>query len=418
MIKQVEAYSIPPDMQHLERIQKLNLIQDEAVKAAIFMDKKTVCAATGIGKTFIAFKYLYRRLSRGDIKSDDPIWFLAETNTRQLTLDEEVKKFKEIYGKNIYHDFNITFMCYQSQPKGKPKLMICDEIHESLTPKYSQIYHNGCKYILGLSATIPQNLKVYRDDEENELTKGSLLARVAPIVFNYPLSSAVDDGILAPYRTTLIHHTLDAGKKIIPSKAKGKEFLTTESQYYSYRKGVLINRFMNQFYKGACAKQMCRLLWNLPSKVQPVKELLSTLEGKTIVFGTQLNLLEKITDNVVKGGNKSQENKNKKLIDDFNSGKIDVIASAKKLKQGITLEGVVNCILVSYYKESWHMIQQLGRIVRFVPGKQGNLYVFRTFGTYEEKWYENMNVIKNDKDKKIGTINLNVVEELFSNTLL
>ena len=412
----VSKFILPEEQFTLSRIEKLNFIQDSAVESCLHSNRNTLCLATGVGKTITAFKYLYELRKAGKLQ-DELVWFMAETTTRERTLIEESTAYEQIFGTNPLKDFNLKFHCYQAKPVGAPYVIIADEIHESLTPKYQEVYENNASYVLGLSATIPRNLRVHRDDETNELTKGELLASIAPMSFYYPLSSAISDGILSPYHTTVIEHGLDEVNQTIANKTKTKQWMSTEAKYFSYRNMVMGNPRMTQFYKQHCARQMCRMLWNLPSKADVIKALLPTLTGKTIIFGVELSLLESITDNVVRGGGKAQESKNTKLIDDFNAGRISVIAAAKKLKQGITLEGVTNCIIVSYYKESWHAVQQLGRIVRFVPGKQANLYIMRTARTYETKWFDNLNKIKDEKGNVVETIDLNIVDHILSQNI-
>lgn len=395
----------------MNRIDKLNDIQNQAVEALLSVDHGTCEAATGIGKTFIFFKYLYKRRKNKEINKRSKIWFLAETNTRLRTLEEESIKFKEIYNLNPLEDFDIDFFCYQALPKGKVDIMCCDEVHNALSEIYKDVFKNDRRFTVCLSATIPRNLKVYRDDEIRTLTKGELLEQVAPVVFQYSLDQGVADGVLSYFQTTIVNHKLNDEDKIIPSKIKGKEILQTEKAYYGYRSRVMATPSYHKFYKAKCGREMARLLWHLPSKVNTVKNLLKILNGKTIIFGVELDILRKITPNVVEG---SDDKFNNGIIDKFNSGKINVIASAKKLKQGITLEGVTNCILVSYYSQSWHTIQQLGRIVRFKEGKIANLYIIKTYGTLEDKWLKEMSVMKDDKGKKVGNINLNIVNQMFN----
>lgn len=414
MVKEKKSYKLPPGSELLSRVEKVNLIQAAAVDALLAVNHGTVVAATGIGKTFIFFKYLYKRWKRGEIDKKSLIWFMAETDIREKTLWDESDEFESYYpGFNPMKDFNIVFKCYQSLPVGNPVVLACDEVHNSLSEKFQQVYNNDRTYTVGFSATIPRNLKIYRDDV-NSITKGELLDKVAPIVFIYNADSAIDDGVLAPFQTTIITHVLDSTNKNIPSVIKGNPVMQTEAVYYAYRKSIVDNSLSYPYYKKKCGLEMARLLWKLPSKVDVIKKLVKSLEGSTIIFGVELHLLEQITSNIVKGGSKLQESVNLQLIDLFNSGKISVIGSAKKLKQGITLEGVTNCILVSYYSESWHTIQQLGRVIRFKPGKLANLYIIKTTNTLEEKWYNELQSIKDEKGTKIGNINLNVVKSISS----
>jgi superfamily II DNA or RNA helicase len=389
----------------------------ESIKKA--GDKATVCAATGTGKTFISLKWLYSLKERNKVKRQDEVWFLAETKVREKTLHEEVEKFNSLYGVNVFKDFNIIFYCYQAIPTGKPTVIIADEIHDSLTPKYQKVYDNPFQYILGLSATIPKNLKVYRDDEDNELTKGELLDSIAPICFEFTLQAGIDTGILSPFETIIIDHLLDDTDLTTGLKGGSKKsgyFPVTEKNYYEYR-AKQVRRPINSNYKGRLIKEACRLLWNLPSKSKSAKKIVE--EGaKTILFSTQLDLLRRIIpeENIVEGGKSDKEND--KIIDDFNNGKISVIGSAKKLKQGITLQGVENAIILSYYKEAYHTIQQLGRIVRFAENKIGKLYIYRTLYTFEEKWFEHIDKIKNEQNVVTDVINLNIVDIKNSKTFL
>ena len=415
----VEAYKLP-EHNYESRLEKVNQIQSDACKTVIEgTGSGSLSIATGVGKTFTAFKYISSLMARRLIAKDSEIWFLAETTTRYATLIEEADKFEETYGTNPIKEWNINFHCYQGQPRGNPHVIIADEIHDSLTPKYKAVYENGHKYLLGLSATIPVHSQLYKDDEDDNTTKGDILREIgAPIVFNYPLQSAIEDGILSPFNTRIVKHSLDQIAKVVPSGTKKKPFMGTESSAYGFLRGVVMSPWAQSGYKGLCAKRMCRMLWQLQSKAKVTKALVNSLEGKTIIFGVELALLELITDNVVKGGDKAQEVKNAKLIADFNSGKINVIASAKKLKQGITLKGVTNCIIVSYYKQSHSMLQQLGRIVRFVEDKLANLYIFETAGTYEVSWLDNINKVYDEDGKVSHEVDLNISEYLLSENIL
>jgi superfamily II DNA or RNA helicase len=401
-------------------------IQLEAAQKVIENNGKgTVEVATGVGKTFIAFKFLY--LLQEIHKFDRPkVWFLAETNTRLKTLNEEIKKFFDIYSKDVDEDFEMKFHCYQGMPIGNPDIIIADEIHESLTKEYSKIYDNPHKFIIGLSATIPQSLKIDKTDPLS-LNKGELINKIAPIVYTYTLEQGIDDGILSPYTTRVIEHTLDDENAYISTTQRGKRVLMTELQYYNVRENIRTSHFAYPSMKKKMGQQQVKLLWALRSKAEMIKSLLLTLEGKTIIFATEIDLLQQILsdDNIVAGtkgdwltkkkGNKIEryratksEKENKLIIDKFNSGEITVIGSAKKLKQGITLEGVTNCIIVSYYSKSWHFIQQLGRIVRFVEGKLGILYIVKTKNTLEEKWFQELNKVRDKEGQILYEIDLNL----------
>lgn len=396
----------------------MNKVQTDAVNALLENDGQgIIISATGTGKTFMYFKFLYKLVEHKDLSYDDEIWILAETDVRWHSVEEEAAAFDKAYGLNPLIDFkNIKMHCYQGLPKGNPKVMIADEIHESLTPVYKQVYDNEYTFFAGFTATLPEHLKVYRDNEESTLTKGELARQITDIVFEYSLENAIEDGILAPFQTTVIDHNLESKLKTVKVETKTKSFYTTEASFHNFHKKNLYNA-TTPWQRNKAGGAMSRFLWNLQSKVEPAKALIEKLEGKTIIFAPELSLLHQITDNVVYGDN--GKTNNQRIIDAFNNDEIDIIASAKKLKQGITLKGIENAILLSYYKEGWHLIQQLGRVVRKGnPDKIAKLYVFRTIDTFEEKWYTNLSVKRDKKKQIIDQIDLNVQDVIYSKSLL
>lgn len=129
------------------------------------------------------------------------------------------------------------------------------------------------------------------------------------------------------------------------------------------------------------------LLYELPTKINACKEILSFLTGRTLIFGNSLNSLNKITTNCV--SSKNTEEKNNHILDNFQDGKIDIVASFKMLEQGANLRGLNNIILHSYYGKEKAFIQRLGRGRKDID-KPINLIVLLTKQTQEEVWFKNM----------------------------
>lgn len=408
----------------MQRLQLLNQRQSEAVEA--WNGVGTINAAVGFGKNFTAFKCIEKALEMSWIKKGDKIFFFAETMAREDTLWKEL----ELYGKGLRSMFDWRFYCYQSLPVEERQLDIYDEIHDALTPKYKQNIVNGAKYKIGLSATIPKNYSIFRTEldykdvnkvysskkeleegDESFINKGQLLEKLCPIVFVYTLEQGITEGLLSPFKTFIVEHTLDAEDKSMLVWKSKKEY-GSESDYYNKRAKLKQNYNLPFFMKQRLGKEMTLLLYELPSKTKLVKNLLESIGGKTIIFGTRLEQLRLITDNVVEGKNF------KELVAKFNSGEINTIASSKKLKQGITLEGIENCIIVSYFSTFSDIIQQLGRIVRFVEGKVAKLYIIVTLNTFEEKWFKEMQNMYDEKGKLEGIVDLKIADYISSKSLL
>lgn len=422
------------------RIQKLNEVQGEALKALELQGfRGTVSLCPGSGKTILSYKALYRMLELGLITRGAKIIFLAETNVREKTVwEDEAPKFHKLYKKDVLSDFNFIFHCYQAKPNLiyndfiDVDVVIADELQDAATAEYHRILtDNKCKYVIGLTGAVSMEANVFPsripDGLLNEvcqsdtatasrqvtdfITKGQLLDIFLPVIYTYTTAQAIEDGVISRFKTFEIQHSLDDENKVVQTW-KSYPTLDTEFAYYAKRDSIRRDFRQSSFIKLAVAREMARFLYRIPSKTNVCKALLKRLGAqKTLIFGVEKDSLYKITPNVVESDNFS------KLIDDFNSGKINVIASAKMLKQGITLEGVQNIIFHSY-DSKWHNMEQKRARIRWLDGDFAKLFFIVTSGTFEEKWYANLRKQKDSEGKIIKVHDLNVTSIVKSSTLV
>lgn len=366
-------------------------VQQKALNSWLNVNKKgTLEIVTGLGKTFIALHAL-NTMPKNDKKIH---LFLAETTSRKKDLFDDIKKYNKIFKTNILRDYNLKFYCYQSAYKWKDKkfgLVIGDELHDALSPSYSQFFfNNNYDAIIGLSATINKATKYLINNKV--LTKGELLDKIAPICFTYTLDESSEAGTSRKLDIYVIQHKLDIKDKTIKAGNAKKVFYQTEEASYKYwdarhKKSWYIEDIDKKNLQiRITSTKRSNILYNLESKIKPVKELLNNIKGKTILFGNSLSALEKVTPNVVSSNN--SEDKNKQLREDFDNNKIQIIGSFKKLKQGSNLKDLDNVIIMSYYSTEKDLIQRLGRLRN--KDKIGNVFIFVTMGTQEEVWFSKM----------------------------
>ena len=367
-------------------------IQDKALVSWINKGRKgTLELITGIGKTKIAMEAVKT------YPADAKILFLAEQTDRELELRNEMEKW------SVDHD--IDFACYQSAYKWlgtEWDLVIADEIHDSLTKEYSKFYNNNFfKDIIGLSATVDRKAIV---DEDEQIIKGHLLDKIAPVCYTYGIDKGQIDGTSRKLDVYVINHKLDTESVTIVSGTKVKPIMRTEFSAYQYKD----NQFKYALYAPESRRKYlirnssasrAKLLYELPSKMEAAKKLTEAMEGKSIIFGNSIDILLKITPNVVSSRN--TDKKNLKIREEFDKGDINLIGSFKKLKQGANLVGLDNCIIHSYYSKSKDLIQRIGRMRN--NGEIGRVFIFVTYGTQEVKWYnmmfeglEHLNIIECD----------------------
>ena len=374
-----------------------NKIQKEALVKWLENEKKgVVILPTGVGKTILALHALYTM-----DKNDLTHVFLAETTERKKDLLNDIKLYNKLFNVDVTNDYNLKFYCYQTVYKWKDKefgLVIGDECHDSLSPKYSQFYFNN-KYqaFIGLSATIDRKTKY----EENGqiFTKGDILDKIASIVFKYSINEAQKDNVSRKLNIYVINHQLEEVEKTVKAGNLKKSFLQTEKASYDYwdkehkRSWFIEDQELKALKIRITSHKRSNLLFNLPSKVNIIKQLINTINGKTIIFGNSLDALLKITSNVVSSRN--SEDKNNYIRDQFDKNLIQTIGSFKKLRQGANLKDLDNCILHSYYSSEVHAIQQWGRL-RQNGDKVGNVFILLTKDTQEEIWADKM--LKNMTD--------------------
>lgn len=416
-------------------------IQNEAVDAweqAGYVG--TLNLGVGAGKTFCAFKAMYRLQERGLLTKDDLVLVKAERSNRwENTFVPEAVKFNDIFSKNPLEDFTIQFYTYQSDNRTYAKFIIYDEAHDNLTAgRYEQLTQPEC-YKLGLTGTPNEQMYVFPDKAipklymssdqlENkqitdQTTKGNIYAMYCPIVYTKTEEELIDLDVLSPFETVIIYHKLDNVHKNYNITAAWK---VTEQEYWEKRKSYA-NKLFAQGYsvddprtrKGLIYQasqiikvQMPKFLYKLKSKVNVVKQLLNLIDTPTILFSVEKELLWELTENVV-----DDKKDAVRLVTQFNNGEIDVIATSKALQQGVTLKGLQNIILVTFQSSSGQLIQTIGRVIRRVEGKIGRVYIIVARDTYEEKWLVEMQKVKDSKGRKTRKVNLNVVAEIESDSI-
>ena len=379
---------------------KRNLIHEEAVGSWIDANKcGTLNISTGIGKTFCFLHCLHKMPKNKDVHL-----FLAEVTDRKKDLWDDIIKYDSIFNTKTLIDYNLKFKTYQSAYKLEGYefgLIGADEIHNSLTPEYSKFYFNN-KYqaFIGLSATIDRKTKY----EENGqiFTKGDILDKIASVVFKYSINEAQKDNVSRKLNIYIINHQLEEVEKTVKAGSLKKSFLQTEKASYDYwdkehkRSWFIEDQELKALKIRITSHKRSNLLFNLPSKVNIIKQLINTINGKTIIFGNSLDALLKITPNVVSSRN--SDDKNNYIRDQFDKNLIQTIGSFKKLRQGANLTELDNCILHSYYSSEVHAIQQWGRL-RQNGDKVGNVFIILTKNTQEKIWADKM--LKNMTDFNI-----------------
>ncbi len=357
--------------------------------------RNTVVLHTGMGKTFVGLDAAchVNTLCDGTAK----IVFLAETIHREQELLKDIEFYKKCYPDAIIPE--IEFACYQSSCKWKDRyydLAICDEFHDACTPIYIKVLHNNIfRFILGLTATAGSDRTYVLD--RIEISKVELMKKYLPICFTYGLTDAVRDGNSRKLNIHVIHHRLDDSEKNIQGGTIKSPFMTTEQKAYKYYDAMFwegVYTKADYKVKNGMAKR-AKLLYSLPSKFTAASHILQNIKGRTLIFANDLEALEELTDNIIRSPKEGETKKvrdaeNERIRKKFESGKSKILASFKVLQQGANIKGGIdNLLIISYYSDLGKMVQRLGRL-RLDGSKEGNVIIFVTIATQEEKWFKKM----------------------------
>ena len=367
----------------------------------------TVEQATGTGKTFVAFRCIL------SMPKGSNILFLAETVVRQNTVLADAKEYKKFYGVDPLKGYKFKFATYQGAykynlwdyfPNADPSntIVVMDEIHDILSDKRIEFVNNsmivtmknpiGFQWFpkLGLSATIDKKTPYLIQGQE--ITKFDLLKTFCPVVYTYSLQESMDNKTTRDIKFFVIKHNLDDVNRNIQTGAKGQMFWTTEKSNYAYLDRYVREAMFAKYTTEAAKKQRviqvatnrARFLYSLPSKIKSCKDLVSNLKGKTLVFGQDSKSLLDICSTSIVADNKNYVQD----LANFKAGKTMLTGSNKILKQGENIPLLDNVVLFAYYSKSKDFVQMCGRIRQ--DKQVGNVIIYCTSGTQEEKWMSKM----------------------------
>lgn len=381
------------------------------------------------------------------ITRDSKIFIFAETKDREEVFKEEALKYESIFKVNPLKDFvGIEFKTYQGKVKEERDVDIYDEMKFGLTAKYHPSLLSPTPYKIGLDAHIPDDLYVFQEeiddnvkqfnlivqsDEDTKagkitkfIKKGQLASIIIPDRVRYTLDQGVADGILSPYETIIINHSLGTKHKYLrlyTDRKKKVEVYGSEKEWYEMRDKWRKDRRKAGAFRMMLSKQIVpKFLYELKTKAIVTNKLLTLYPNrKFLIFGVRKSLLYDITPNVCEPETTTD------LVDKFNQDKINVIAAAQMIQQGRTLKGLTDIVIVSYFKSSSSFLQRVGRLVRFQENKIGRVWIFRTKATIESEyknadgkvmpgWFNEMQKIYNSRKELVDTIDLRVRKEVTS----
>tara|TARA_Y100001937_G_scaffold102115_1_gene140293 strand:- start:4389 stop:5549 length:1161 start_codon:yes stop_codon:yes gene_type:complete len=349
----------------------------------------SIIAGTGFGKSrcgVLAVSHVY------NIDSDSKILILVPTVQLQTQFAEEFTK----WGLEDCLD-NVDILCYQSAYKlvgNHYSLVLCDEIHLGLSPEYRKFFENNTyDRLLCMTATLPE-----------EIEYKQLLATLSPTVYKITLDQCVAKGIVSPYNIYCMPVQLTSTEKDEYKK------INNSFVYYKYQLGQFnafdeAKRIMGDknahpadkkcavmFYRAI--RERKKIVDFASNKITQFQKLvLNNMDSKILAFSGANDFTDQMCASVsplsASYHSKVTKKKREQAIEDFRSGKINVLCSTKALNQGLDIPDANMGVMCGITSKSLPMIQRVGRLIRFQEGKVGEIYILYVENSQEEKWLKN-----------------------------
>lgn len=385
-------------------------VQAEALARWELAGRKGILAmGTGTGKTKVALDRAWKLLLKKGPENLRILLAVPTTKLRDENWPQEIADWNYyplIEERGIWNAF-----CYASlatKPSGHYDLVILDEGHRS-TEYNSQVFENiTYNELMVLTATVPT-------DRE----KRKLLLSLAPIVFEYHIDQAVDDGLVADYDLVVIEVPPDNTNKYIPAGNKKKPFKQTEAANYKFKTSIIeplqiklrekekelfiveqlatdkdpmldeileLDREVKKMQARLkpLIMQRAQLVYNMKSKTAAAKTILReivTSTNRTLVFAGSIAQCETLCAPMVYHS-KSDD----KWLAMFKAEEIHFLGVVNALNEGHNIPNLDQALIVQASSNERDLVQRIGRVIRYRPGFKGKIYLLVSTGTVDEKW--------------------------------
>ena len=332
---------------------------------------------TGYGKSKLSIDIINYLCDTVYKNKETTMLLLVAKRVHKQTWKEEFSKWGGIKVSNIIIE------CYESMHKHTQKsfdFLLMDEVHHVGSElRLASLKHITFSYMLGLSATIPFNLRQYFRFKYNA------------DVIQCSISEAIEDAILPEPQILLLPLSLDNTRLSetieVNAKAPGpiiqgeykdrwkykkskqhailkctqRQKLIEMDDLISWEKSLYMrnhNEALKQSWLFHAGKRLeflsdCKIAW--------VKLILQRLkDSRTITFCKTIAQTELLGSNCIHSKNKEAEN----LYNDFNAKKIDHITAVNILNENANLVDCKYAIFTNLSSSDRIMLQRTGRALR------------------------------------------------------
>ena len=336
---------------------------------------------TGFGKTYTAIRAIIGMIKRKDIES---VLVVVPT----ITLKEQWEKELDKNNINIAEVYVINTAVKKNR---ECDLLILDEVHRYAAETFKRIFGQcGYKYILGLTATLQ------REDGLHDI-----ILKYIKVFDTISIEEALKNDWISPYKIYNIEVPFDKKEGDAYKKANnnfryyamqlgGGDSFKTAKVWISSSDVIERGKAAAYYNSMRSRKKLCLNNSNKISAVKTIIDLFPDRNGLTFSANTSFaDSLQKVLGDVSmtfhsKLTKKAQDTVMKTFKD--KRTKVRIINTCKALNEGLDVPECSIGIVAGSNSTALTFIQQLGRVVRHIPGKQALFINLYTPDTQEEKW--------------------------------
>ena len=358
--------------------------------------KGTACCATGFGKTRVALLALDKVLKL------NPSCVVVIVVPTKVLQDQWLRILKE---RKVKGNINVVISNTAIKKPFYCDFLIIDEVHR-INAITSRKVFTLCSpsFILGLTATYER-----LDHKEKEVVD-----LYCPVCDTVSIEECVENGWLSEYKEYKVLLEVDLSQYHQLNKTFMSHFAFFDFDF-SLAMSLLTNIFKQQQFaksRNVPLKDVKANVYNFmrvvqarkafianhPYKLEIAKKIIEARKDKKIItFNSSIKQCESYeTGYVVHSGNTKK--KNRMTLEEFAKCDKAIIHSAAQLKEGLDVPGLEVAIVTGFNSSQIEKKQMNGRVIRYEPGKQAEIFTLVLKGTVEEKWFqkstEEMNYIE------------------------
>jgi len=348
---------------------------------------------TGFGKTTNAIMAIKIFLTKNKNKT---IVVVVPTEYLKIQWIQELNK------NNLLNDVTVEIINTAAKLTSSVDFLVLDEVHRVGGETSYLIFSNRKpKIVLGLSATFD------RLDGRHEL-----LNQYCPVCDTITVKEAIENKWLSPYREYKVMISPD---NINEYKLLNKQFIETFSVFdfsfdtamkcmtdiiyrrvYAKRMGIPTKEIdAIVFTWGRALRGRKNFVMNHPKKLEITRKILAARpNSKAITFSATIKQAELIGGGYIVHSGKTKK-KNRLTMEEFATLRTGVIHSSKSLIEGADIPGLNLAVILCGNSSSQAKTQTIGRVIRFQPDKEAEIFTLVIKGTMEEGWFATSTAGKN-----------------------